>query len=210
MSISRAKIFKLAAAFMASVIAFTLVFTDAAFACTTFLAGKDATTDGSRIVGRTVDGRRIQSVKIEHRDGKNDPGTWHYVDEYTGLEIDLPNTYYAMTFNSMESVEENTGGVWLESGFNSQKVSVSSTETINSNEKLLDVDPYVKNGISESSIGFLTLPYAATAREGVKWLGSLIDKYGMAASECLVIADESEIWYFENYGGHQWAAQRMP
>ena len=93
MSISRAKIFKLAAAFMASVIAFTLVFTDAAFACTTFLAGKDATTDGSRIVGRTVDGRRIQSVKIEHRDGKNDPGTWHYVDEYTGLEIDLPNTY---------------------------------------------------------------------------------------------------------------------
>jgi dipeptidase len=68
----------------------------------------------------------------------------------------------------------------------------------------------VKNGIDESVLPTIVIPYVSTALEGVEFLGNLVAQYGSAEGNTLVFADARETWYMEIYTGHQWAAIRFP
>ena len=56
----------------------------------------------------------------------------------------------------------------------------------------------------------MTLPYIHSAREGVKRLGYLVEKYGTYEMNGSAFADHDEVWYIETIGGHHWAARRIP
>lgn len=56
----------------------------------------------------------------------------------------------------------------------------------------------------------LVLPYIHSAREGVKYLGNLIAKYGSAEGNGVQFSDQNEVWYMEIATGHQWVAVRIP
>ncbi|MCF0104670.1 MAG: C69 family dipeptidase [Eggerthellaceae bacterium] len=82
---------------------------------------------------------------------------------------------------------------------NSKKVSMSATATLKTNDKLAELDPFVKQGLSEAIMTYVAVPYVNSAREGAQRLGELIAEYGICSSEGCVIADENEVWYFETY-----------
>ena len=50
---------------------------------------------------------------------------------------------------------------------------------------------------------YLVLPFVKTAREGVKCLGQLIEKYGTGESNGIAFSDNEEVWYLETGAGHQ-------
>ncbi len=68
----------------------------------------------------------------------------------------------------------------------------------------------MKEGLCEFAANDLVVCQSKTAREGVEVLLGLIDEYGNAESNIAIIADQNEVWYVEMYGGHQYAAVKLP
>ncbi|NOY37665.1 MAG: C69 family dipeptidase [Chlorobi bacterium] len=71
------------------------------------------------------------------------------------------------------------------------------------------VDPLVRSGLG-GGVRYFALQHAKTARECVKIMGALYNKYGIKYPGGVGIADTNEIWYMEAGGGHSWAAVRIP
>jgi len=130
-----------------------------------------------------------------------------YTSPYNKLSVELPENGYRYT----SSPDANqTEGWYEEDGINEKNVGMSATESVVANEKVLAYDPLIENGVAEDSITTLVLPYIDSARDGVKYLGNLIAKYGSTESNGIEFFDEDEIWYMELATGHHWVAIRIP
>ena len=119
-------------------------------------------------------------------------------------------------------------GLWEEAGFSARGVAMSATETLTSNERVLGADPMVvyrpakgtpgsddyepeqPGGIGEEDMVTLVLPYARSARDGVRILGELLERYGTYEMNGIAFSDVNEIWWLETVGGHHWIAKRVP
>ena len=101
-------------------------------------------------------------------------------------------------------------GVWGEVGYNELNICMSETETITSNARVLGADPLVEDGIGEEDMLTLVLPYIHSAREGVTYLGAILEKYGTYEMNGIGFQDTNEIWWLETIGGHHWIAKRVP
>ena len=194
-------------------------------ACTTLLVGRRATNDGSTIVARNEDGEdfSFDPKKMIVVMPEDQPRTYTGVASH--LTIDLPDNplRYTCTPNA-----DPANGVWAETGINAANVSMSATETISANARVLGADPLVtyqpavgKPGdanykpevpgcIGEENLPTITLPYIKSAREGVARLGMLVEKYGTYETNGVAFGDADEVWYWENIGGHHWIARRVP
>ena len=177
------------------------------FACTTILVGKDASADGCSYAGRTCDAPVMVSTGLWIFPASDEPGTYEYADPESGLTFSLPKKNGRCV---VEPVCQKSGAIWWESGFNDAGVGISATETIRIRKEILDIDPFTKSGMCEGNIPRLVLPYISSAREGVLYLGKMVEQYGMASSEAVAFIDEDGIWYMEILSGHQWAAHRLP
>lgn len=182
-----------------------------ALACTTIIVGRGASADGSRIFGRTVDAPSSMGVigtQLRTVPAAAGSGTWIFHDENNGLEAELPAAgcqYVCTMFMPSRHM-----GVWAENAENEYGVCISATESLFANKAALDADPLVPNGVAESNISVLVIPYVKTAREGVERLARMVERYGSAEGNGVVFADDTETWYMEIYTGHQWAAQKVP
>ena len=175
--------------------------------CTTILVGKNASFDGSTMVARTEDApsgvfraKKFVNVAPEEQPRK-------YKSVISKVEIDLPNNPVRYTAVP-NAILDN--GIWGQCGANEYNVSMSATETITSNERILGADPLVDCGIGEEDIYTIVMPYIASAREGVTFLGNLLEKYGTYEMNGIAFQDENEIWWLETIGGHHWMARRVP
>ena len=180
---------------------FTIVLISNVFACTTIIVGKGASSDGSAFFGRSDDCSELSDVIFKSVPASNESGSFIYEDESTKLRVKLPKKMYQYFFAPEEGIISK--GDWGEVGSNEMGVCMTATETIRANELALKYDPYVNNGVAESNIIRLIIPYVKTAREGVKRLGDMVEKYGSAESNAVVFSDNDEIWYMEIYTGHQ-------
>ena len=174
--------------------------------CTTMLVGKKASIDGSTIIARNEDGAgplNLQKFVVVNPDDQ----PRHYQSVLSKFNLDLPDNplRYTSTPNAIDDE-----GIWAAAGINSENVAMTATETITSNSRIQGVDPLVDDGLGEEDITTITLPYAHSAREGVKRLGSLLEKYGTYEMNAMAFSDKDEVWYFESIGGHHWAAVRIP
>ena len=185
--------------------------------CTTVLVGRKASNDGSTIIGRTDDGH-FDVKKMVVVDPKTVKRT--YTSKIEHLTIELPE--YPMRYTACPSVSEEKG-VWAASGINAANVAITATETITTNPRVQGADPLVKyqpkkgrntkevpGGISEEDIVTVVLPYIKSAKEGVKRLAGLIEKYGTSEMNGIAFSDEKDIWWMETIGGHHWIARRVP
>ena len=187
----------------------------AAFACTTTATGKDATANGSTIVSHTCDGWYDHRIVIveggthgadEMVDIYNDPCTATKSEpKLVGQIPQAPETY---TYFNVGYPFMNEKGVVI------SEFTWSGDYT----------NFYTANGLFViANLQQLGLQRAATARECVKVMGELAEKYGYAdGGECLLVADKDEIWIFEICGagplweqgseapGAHWAARRVP
>ena len=175
--------------------------------CTTILVGKNASFDGSTMVARTEDApsgvfraKKFVNVAPEEQPRK-------YKSVISKVEINLPNNPVRYTAVP-NAILDN--GIWGQCGANEYNVSMSATETITSNERVLGADPLVDCGIGEEDIYTIVMPYIASAREGVTFLGNLLEKYGTYEMNGVAFQDEDEIWWLETIGGHHWMARRVP
>ena len=188
-------------------------------ACTTILAGKNATYDGSTMIARNEDSgsgyydpKKFIVVEPERQPAEYTSVTSH-------LKIRLPEN--PQRYTSMpNAIPDN--GIWAEAGVNESNVAMTATETITANARLLGADPFVKyekgsedkpdkiGGIGEEDLVVILLPYIHSAREGVLRLGELLEKYGTYESNGIAFSDVNEIWYAETLGGHHWIARRVP
>ena len=164
-------------------------------ACTTIIVGKKATVEGQTIIARTsdsVDARRAKNFKI-------------YYDN------NALKSYIGLPYWDVEADEEND---MAQVATNRHGVSISATETIQSNQHVLALDPPVhsKNGISERNVPNVVMPRATTAREAVDILGSAIEERGVELTKGfgVLFADKNEAWYLETLSGHQWVAIKIP
>lgn len=188
-------------------------------ACTTILVGKDASYDGSTIVARNEDSASGQynAKRFAVMDPKDQPRIYKSVISH--VEIELPDN--PMSYSYMPECDLSNG-IWGCYGVNEMNVSMTATETITSNERVLGADPLVeykkaengkeeiKGGVGEEDFVSITLPYIKSARDGVIFLGEILKKYGTYEMNGIAFQDEKEIWWFETIGGHNWIARKVP
>lgn len=195
-----------------------LILSSSALACTDIVVGKEASTDGSVITSHTVDGRydsRIQIIPAQdHESGTMAPV---YENIVYGDHMDLvklgeipqaEHTYkyfhgaYPYANEHQLIIGETTLG--------------GARETTNSEEAIMTIE----------QLEIFALQRTKTAREAIKLMGKLAEKYGYKEScylgECLTVADKNEVWVFEIFGvgplwtpesgksGAVWAAKKVP
>ncbi len=194
-------------------------------ACTTILVGKNASYDGSTIVARNEDSPngQFEPKKMAVIAPEDQPRT--YTSVLSHLTFDLPDD--PMRYSSVPDAIGGHG-IWAAAGFNEANVSMSATETLTSNERVLGADPLVvyvpaqgkegepgyvpavPGGLGEEDMVTVVLPYIRSAREGVARLGKLLETYGTYEMNGIAFSDTDEIWWLETVGGHHWIAKRVP
>ena len=176
-------------------------------ACTGIVVGKNATVDGSILMGRTEDigaAYNKNFVVVEAKDYK----VGEYFEDLNGFKIEQPKHTYKYTM--VPDVEEHGDGVYGEAGMNEKGVAMSATVSANINESVEKYDPLLKDGLREAAMLSVVLPRISSAKEGVQVLGEIITKYGAAEGNIVMFADQDEAWYMEILSGHQWAAVKVP
>jgi len=183
--------------------------------CTTLLAGRRASADGSPLVARnedssdgTFDPKRVVVVQPAEQ-----PRT--YTSVIGKRTIALPEE--PMRYTAIPDAL-GVNGVWASAGINAANVAMSATETITSNPRVLGADPLVEHdpatgapgGFGEEDFVTLVLPYIRSAREGVERLGALLAEHGTYEMNGIAFSDEQDIWWLETVGGHHWIARRVP
>ena len=193
--------------------------------CTTILVGKNASYDGSTLVARNEDSSNgvfePKRMRVVHPDEQ--PRV--YTSVLSHLTVELPDN--PMRYTSVPDVIPGHG-IWAEAGFNELNVGMSATETLTTNERVRGADPLVDyvpakgnegedgyvpaqpGGLGEEDMVTLVLPYAKSARDGVRILGDLLERYGTYENNGIAFSDVDEIWWLETIGGHHWIAKRVP
>ena len=187
--------------------------------CTTLLAGRKATYDGSTMIARNDDSAagRYTPKKLIIVTPDQQPHIYRSVISH--VEIELPDE--PMRYSAVPNVLPDEG-IWAGAGINAANVAMTATETIASNERVLGADPLVvykpadgeipeqAGGIGEEDLVTIVLPYILSAREGVLRTAALLEKYGTYEMNGMAFADVNEIWWMETLGGHHWIARRVP
>lgn len=201
--------------------------------CTVIMVGKDASADGSVIAAHSMDCgwcdwtfRRIPAAdhkpgetrRIYHIDwGETIPPEsglkWDRVpkDNFAGLEIpEVPHTH----------------------GYIHGLCGLLNDMQVSINESTLGCVPKIENPTATPKFDMIMLTFVAmeranTAREAIKIMGGLAERYGYGftdsgSGEMLAVADPKEVWVFEimpvgplwtpqcGKPGAVWCAQRVP
>lgn len=174
--------------------------------CTSILVGKNATTDGSIIIGRNEDYKPAYAKHLAFHEEKDIPNN-HFKSKLNKFEMDLPTHVYGYSSNPDWT---NKKGVYDEDGINQFGVAMSATETTYVNDHVQAKDHFKKTGIIEEAMVTCVLPYVKTAREGVELLGKIVQTHGAGESDGILFADPNEAWYLEIGTAHTYVAQRIP
>ena len=169
------------------------------WACTNFLVGKKASTDGSTIISYSADSYGMYGRLIYLPAGKHAPGSMRRIvdgdtNHYLGEIPEVPYTYKVV------------------GNINEHQLSIMET-TFGGRHELAD-----PNGkIDYVSLMALGMQRAKTAREAIKVMTTLVQEYGYASEgESFSIADPNEVWIMEMIGkgpdrkGAVWVAVRIP
>ncbi len=186
-----------------------------AFACTMVYVGSDLTDDGSTYLARSEDySNSYNKIAYVNAHGKYAAGSVYEGCSFTWTFTHDSYSYTATADDFLSGKCPDCGKTHAhtpmeENGTNEKGVSVSSMVTLSWNGKYSSVDPMVKNGMCESDMTTVLLSEAATAKEGVDLLLKIYDETGAKERSGVLIADQNEAWYIENYTGHQYIAVKL-
>ncbi|MCF0253592.1 MAG: C69 family dipeptidase, partial [Duodenibacillus sp.] len=177
--------------------------------CTTVLAGCGATADGSLIVARSADNSAMKAQRLlYHPAAKRQKGRYSSAARGGCNNFTWPLPRDAFAFTTAPFWKTGLHGA---TGFNSQGVGLSGTETLFARDEALAHDPYVAGtGVTEDDIPDVILPEATSARHGAQLLGAIIESAGCGEGFGVAFVDAREIWWLETGSGHQWMAARLP
>lgn len=182
------------------------------FACTGIIVGKDLTTDGSFIFGRTEDYQRNRTMRlVTHPRGEIKKGD-KLVDVNNGFEYihKEDSLKFFSTPDSSAKPKDMEQGVYDAAGYNEAGVGIFCTVSADPSEEIEKADPFVKNGVNEASMTTFLLAHARSARGAIELLADTIDKQGASMGDIVAFGDQDEVWYMEIYSGHQYVAINYP
>ena len=170
----------------------------AALACRSLIAGKKATADGSVIITYAADSHTLYGELYHQPAADHAPGSMRTVTEWDTGKILGQIPEVAHTYRTLGNMNEH-GLTIAESTWGGREELAGSG--------LIDY----------GSLIYITLQRARTAREALKVMTELVEKYGYASSgESFSIADADEAWIMELIGkgkddkGAVWVARRVP
>ncbi len=195
-----------------------------ASACTDIVAGKKATVDGSVITSHTFGGNDTR-IRVVH--GQKYPAG-SMAPVYYGLqEINGALDNYGEIIGHIPQAEQTF--TYFHSAYSHMnEYQLAIAESTMSQKPELQVDRETgKQIMTVEQAMIFALQRCKTAREAIKLITSLMDKYGFLPScgpesEALCIADPNEVWVLEIIAvgkdwdpesgktGAIWAAQRVP
>ncbi len=210
--------------FFSVFIALLLIFASYSHACTIIVVGKKATVDGSVIISHSDAGPdcRVHVVPGQFfTEGSMTPIYWGMVD----LGRELGN--YGDTLGMIPQTGETYS--YFQSAYpqmNEWQLTIAESTTSMRKELKLDEET-CKQIMTVEQAQALALQRCKTAKQALKLITALIEKYGfrpscVGESESLVIADTKEAWVLEIFAagnewspdsgkpGAIWAAQRVP
>lgn len=169
-------------------------------ACTNLIAGKKASADGSVMITYAADSHNLYGMLTHTPAADHKPGEMRKVVEWDsgkplGEIPQIPHTY-------------NVVG-----NMNEHQVAIGET-TWGGHKELVDTTG--QSVIDYGSLIQIALERSKTAREAIKTMTDLVEKYGYASSgESFSIADKNEVWVLEMIGkgaekGAVWIAVRIP
>ncbi len=170
----------------------------AAFACTNFLVGKDASADGSTMISYAADSYSFYGYLHFVPAADHPAGSVREITEWdTGKPLgSIPEVAHTYT------VVGNT---------NEHQLTIGET-TWGGREQLWDTV-----GIDYGSLIYIALERCSTAREAIECVTSLVREYGYASEgESFSFGDPNEIWIMDIIGrgagekGAVWVATRIP
>ena len=168
-------------------------------ACTNFIVGKNASTDGSVIVSYSADSYGMFGELYHYPAGVHAKGTMRDIHEwdtgkYLGQIKEAPQTYNVI------------------GNMNEYQVTIGET-TFGGREELVDTTGIMDYG----SLIYVALQRSRTAKEAIEVMTDLVKEYGYYSSgESFSIADPNEVWILEMIGkgpgvkGAVWVAVRIP
>ncbi len=181
--------------------------------CSSVVAGRLATTDGSTITSHTCDGTSRNWIEIvpggTHEAGEMVP-VWNkrikkteFVGDLRTLEAlgEIPQA--PETYRFVHTVYPCLNEHQLAMG----ETTIGGRRELRSSNGIFSIEELQKIAIARSR----------TAREAIAMMGALAEEYGYTdTGECLTVIDPQEAWYFEIFGpgrdrkGAVWAAVRIP
>ena len=189
-----------------------MIFPNTVFACTSFIAGKNTTVDGSVISVHNEDlsANTCQVVQVipAKKFKKNEV-------EYLGSGQPLPyvaETYKTIQFNSDCPVGVPKLDYNLANPNYLNEFGVCSwDDAMTPRTEFLTIENNNTQLVDSRELKSVPISRAKTAREAVQILGSLVDTFGfMQSGMCYGIADPQEGWIVEVLKGKHWVAQRVP
>jgi dipeptidase len=169
------------------------------FACTNFLVGKAASTDGSTFITYNADSYFLFGALYHRPAATYAPGSM----------VDIHDWDSGKYLGKIKQVEKTYSVI---GNMNEYQLSIGET-TFGGREELVDTTAVMDYG----SLIYVTLQRAKTAREALKVMTDLVAEYGYCSEgESFSIADPNEVWILEMVGkgprnkGAVWVAQRIP
>ncbi len=182
-----------------AVLAAALALSAPAAACTNYLISKGASADGSTMITYSADSHALYGELYHWPAGVHVPGSPLPIHEWdTGK--------YLGTIEQVASTFSVVGNM------NEHQVAIGET-TFGGRPALRDSTAVLDYG----SLMYIALQRARTAREAIRVMADLTDRYGYYSSgESFSIADPDEVWLLEMIGkgpgrkGTVWVARRVP
>jgi len=176
-----------------------LLVLNTADACTNFLVGKAASTDGSTLISYNADSYFLFGALYHYPAATYPAGTMLDVHDWDSGK-------YLGKIKQVEKTYSVIGNI------NEHQVSIGET-TYGGRTELEDSTAIMDYG----SLIYIGLQRAKTAREAIKVMTDLVAEYGYySEGESFSIADPNEVWIMEMIGkgpknkGAVWVAQRIP
>lgn len=169
-------------------------------ACTSYIAGKKATTDGSVMITYAADSHNLYGMLHSSPAADHPKGAVRKVVEWdSGKPLgEIPEVSH--TYNVVGNINEH-------------QVAIGET-TWGGHKELVDTTG--QSIIDYGSLIQIALERSKSAREAIDVMTGLVERYGYASSgESFTIADKNEVWVMEMIGkgaekGAVWVAVRIP
>lgn len=170
----------------------------AAFACTNFVVGKDASADGSTILSYAADSYGMF-------------GFLHFAPAQDWPEGAMREVKDWDTGRPQGSIPQVAHTYTVVGNMNENQVAIGET-TWGGREELWDTV-----GVDYGSLIYIALERSKTARDAIEWMITLVNEYGYASEgESFSIGDPNEVWIMDLIGkgpgqkGAAWVAVRIP
>jgi dipeptidase len=185
---------------------------DTEFSCTSIMAGRLATTDGSVITAHSCDGNYRTWVNMV-------PPGKHFADSknkiYTGkMHTETSWDLRGITEKGEIPQVEKTYA-FLNTAYpcmNEHQLAIGETTIGGKRVLRSDTGMFMIEELER-----VMLERCTNARDAIKLAGELVKEYGYGdRGECITVADKNEVWHFEIFGpglgkkGAVWAAVRIP